>query len=103
MVADGDLELARSTAERLGRKFYSIRHHIVPDYPDLDTGLTAALAAKMPPAVLADMSDNTGAGAPGDSTRVCGKCWTETTDVASGFYFDPVAVELCEDAVKAAG
>lgn len=103
VVADGDAALAGATAERLGRAFHDIRNQIVPEYPDLSAGLDRALSTPSGPSVLADMSDNSGAGAPGDSTFVLREILARgLTDIASGFYFDPMAVGYCEDAGEGA-
>lgn len=103
VVADNDAALAKDMAERLGMDFFALRNDVVPDYPDLTAGLARALAKKNGPAVLADMSDNPGAGAPGDSTFVLREILDKgLTRVASGFYFDPMAVTYCEDAGEGA-
>lgn len=103
VVADGDQGLAQTTAERLGRHFYDLRNEIVPHYPDLSTGLDRALSAGAGPVVLADMSDNPGAGAPGDSSFVLREILDRGLgQVASGFYFDPMAVQYCQDAGEGA-
>ncbi len=99
VVADGDHALAERTAERLGRAFFDRRAELVPDYPDLPTALDRAAAAERHPVVLADMSDNSGAGAPGDATHVLRAVLARgLTGVASGIYWDPMAVRACEDA-----
>lgn len=103
VIADGDKALAQSTAEQLGRRFYGLRNQVVPAYPTLSTGLDRALSASAGPVVLADMSDNPGAGAPGDSTFVLREVLDRGLhNVASGFYFDPMAVQYCQDAGEGA-
>ncbi|RWF05577.1 MAG: M81 family peptidase [Mesorhizobium sp.] len=103
VVADSDMALARGTAVRLGRAFFDLRHHLVPNYPDLQTGLDRARAALSGPVVLADMSDNPGGGAPGDAVHVLRELLAQgVTNVASGLYWDPMAVRQCENAGEGA-
>ncbi|MER9946353.1 M81 family metallopeptidase [Mesorhizobium sp. M0092] len=97
VVAHSDMAVAQNTAARLGRAFFDLRHHLVPDYPDLQAGLERARAASSGPVVLADMSDNPGAGAPGDAVHVLRELIAQgITNVASGLYWDPMAVRQCE-------
>ncbi|WP_352857865.1 MlrC C-terminal domain-containing protein [Mesorhizobium sp. M0142] len=45
------------------------------------------------------MSDNSGAGAPGDAVHVLRELLARgVTNVASGLYWDPMTVRQCEDA-----
>ena len=60
-------------------------------YFDLDRGETGVL--------LADVADNAGGGAPSDSTFVLRRVLERGIgSVASGLYWDPVAVRLCREA-----
>ncbi|WP_425038241.1 M81 family metallopeptidase [Primorskyibacter sp. S187A] len=100
VVTDDDAELAASKAESLGRAFFELRHDVTRRYPDMAQALDGiGTDAPGKPIVLADMSDNSGAGAPGDSTFVLREILDRgLTDVASGLYFDPMAVAICRDA-----
>ncbi|MER9338332.1 M81 family metallopeptidase [Mesorhizobium sp. M0293] len=103
VVADSDKALAEETANRLGGAFFDLRHQLVPEYPDLQAGLDRALAASSGPVVLADMSDNSGAGAPGDAVHVLRELLARgVTNVASGLYWDPMTVRQCKDAGEGA-
>jgi len=101
VITDGDRALAEQTACELGELFFSLRHQVTQPYPDLDQALaqyTAALPVSAP-VVLADMSDNSGAGAPGDATYVLKELLERgISDAASGLYWDPIAVRFCQDA-----
>jgi microcystin degradation protein MlrC len=70
VVADGDAGLARETAREFGLRVYAMRREIAVDRQalGLDSALSRAVASARKPAVVADQSDNTGGGAPGDST-----------------------------------
>ena len=70
-----------------------------PRYPDLDAALDEARQARTGPVVLADMSDNSGGGAPGDATHVLAQILARGLhNVASALYYDPAAVRACEAA-----
>ena len=103
VVADGDQALADQAAEKLGREFYDLRHDLKQDYPDLPAGLDRYQAMTQHPVTLADMSDNSGAGAPGDSTFALREilAW-KLPNVALGIIWDPMAVEQCRQAGKGA-
>ncbi len=96
VVADGDARLATDTAARLGWEFYSLRHDLRRVYPDLSEGLDRAAQATDGPVTLADMSDNPGAGAPGDSTFALREVLARKMhDVALGLIWDPMVVNTC--------
>ncbi|MEQ9258114.1 MAG: M81 family metallopeptidase [Roseovarius sp.] len=103
VIADGDGRLASETAERFGRSFFARRHALCARYPDLGTALDRAMRIPEGPVVLADMGDNSGAGAPGDSTVVLREILRRgMTNVAAGLFWDPVAVRICSDAGEGA-
>lgn len=102
-VTDGDGELAQQTAHRFGTKFWSMRERVQLSAMQIDRALDAALASQRTPVVLADVADNAGGGAPGDSTFVLRRILERNiTDVVSGVYYDPQAVQLCFEAGKGA-
>jgi microcystin degradation protein MlrC len=98
-VADGDRRLAETTAEYFGSRFWQIRERARLNPTTIDEALDAAVAAKSTPIVIADMSDNAGGGAPGDSTFILRRLFERNlSNVATGTYYDPVAAELCSEA-----
>lgn len=101
VITDGNPGLADQTARELRDTFFSLRHQVTQQYPDLDDALSQ-YADALPvtaPVVLADMSDNSGAGAPGDATYVLKELLERgISDAASGLYWDPIAVRVCQDA-----
>ena len=99
VVADSQVGLARSTARRLGEKFFDLRHRIAGEYLEMDAALDQAQRTHRGPVVLADMGDNSGGGAPGDSTFLLHAMLERgLTNVATGLYWDPVSVRFCLDA-----
>lgn len=103
VTTDGNAELAHETAERLGQEFFDLRHEVTGQFTPLDQALEEAVAHPDGPVVLADMGDNSGGGAPGDSTFVL-RAIVERglSNVATGIYWDPIAVRICEDAGEGA-
>jgi microcystin degradation protein MlrC len=98
-IADGDAALAARTAAEFGRRFWAIRRDALLHATPLDEALDAALAAPGGPVVLADVADNAGGGAPGDSTFVLRTLLDRGIEsVATGTYYDPFAVETCFEA-----
>jgi microcystin degradation protein MlrC len=69
-VCDGDKELARRVAAEFGQRAYGMRRDIGSEAITLplDVALSRSVATAARPVVVADQSDNTGGGAPGDST-----------------------------------
>ncbi len=102
-TTDGDAELAAKEAERLGRELFDLREDLRINYPGIEEALDRATAATEGPVVLADTADNAGGGAPGDSTFVLKSILARgLTNVASGLYYDPMAVRTCEEAGEGA-
>jgi microcystin degradation protein MlrC len=96
VIADGDPALAQRTARDIGQRFFEARNGLLPDYPNLDDALNQVEQAPSGPVVLADMSDNSGAGAPGDATYVLHSILNRgMANVASGLYWDSEAVQTC--------
>jgi microcystin degradation protein MlrC len=99
VVADGDPERARSLALELARRTFGARDAIANVPADLDATLDAALAEPGAPVVIADTGDNTGGGAPGDSTFFLAALRARGVgDALLGPLYDPGAVTLCRDA-----
>lgn len=69
-VADGDRSLARSTADELGGWIWENRRRWYHPPVSVRDGLAKGEQAGRYPIILADQADNTGGGAPGDSTEV---------------------------------
>jgi microcystin degradation protein MlrC len=98
-IADGDRHAAERTAAYFGKRFSEIREQARIKPMSIDEGLDAAVAAKAHPVVIADMSDNAGGGAPGDATFLLRRIFERNlSNVASGAYYDPIAVQMCAEA-----
>ena len=103
VVADGDAGKAAALAADLGARLWAMREETRPAALAIDEALDRALAAGAGPVVLADVSDNAGGGAPSDSTFILERLIARgVRDVASGLYWDPVAVRFCMEAGEGA-
>jgi microcystin degradation protein MlrC len=70
VVADGDRALAQSLADELGNWIWEHRERWYSPSLSVREALTQGEALGRYPIILADHADNTGGGAPGDSTEV---------------------------------
>ena len=103
VVTDDDAEKAARTAEAFGREIFDAREEMRGTYLSIDAALDRAVAATNGPIVLADVSDNAGGGAPGDSTFVLRRIIERgIEDVATCLYWDPIAVRMCREAGEGA-
>jgi microcystin degradation protein MlrC len=99
VIADGDLAKAEAVAARLAREFWALRDTTRAPHLDVDAALDRAIAAPAGPVVLADVADNPGGGAPGDSTFLLRRILDRGIgDVAIGAFWDLGAIRICSDA-----
>jgi microcystin degradation protein MlrC len=68
VVADGDRRKAERLSRTLGEEFFAMRRAIAPRFLTMDEAIDRALEIVGGLVVIADVSDNAGGGAPGDST-----------------------------------
>lgn len=95
-VADRDPEIARRAAEDFGRRFYAIRAEATLPFTPLADAIAEARKPGDKPLLLADTSDQTGGGAPGDTTHML-RAMLEAgiTSAVYGPLWDPHAVGIC--------
>jgi microcystin degradation protein MlrC len=95
-VADGDMELARRAAETFGRRFYAIRAEATLPFVPFAEAIRRAEEPGDKPILLADTSDQTGGGAPGDTTYML-RSFIEAgiRNAVYGPLWDPLAVGIC--------
>ncbi len=99
VISDGNPDQAEQLARDLGGKLWGLREKLRIKYPDIEGGLTRAVAANETPVVLADFADNAGGGAPSDSTFMLRAVLDRgLQDVALATFWDPVLVMMCIDA-----
>src|SRR4029077_14643484 len=99
VVTDNDSQKGFVLAESLGRQLFELRDQLQPDYLGIDESLDRALATDGSPVVLADVSDNPGGGAPGDSTFIIRALLNRGIENAAiACIWDPIAVALAMEA-----
>jgi microcystin degradation protein MlrC len=99
VIMDGDQNRAEALAEQLGREFYALRGEMIFPHESIDQALDAALESHSRPWIIADVADNAGGGAPGDSTFILRRLIERgVRDAALGCIADPSAVDICFDA-----
>lgn len=101
VITDDDPALAKEVARDLGIQVYKLRREISFDRLSLpmEPALLKALAATKFPVVVADQSDNTGGGAPGDATFALR--WLlarQAEDIATAILYDPEVVKIAQKA-----
>ena len=102
-VADGDAAVAERAAAEVARDIWDLRDEA--EVPKLSVAAAVAVALAPPPGltVLADVSDNAGAGAASDSTVLLSALLEAgARDVLLGCLWDPAAVRLCAEAGEGA-
>lgn len=101
VVTDGDRRLARRLARSFGLQVYGMRHQIGFDSVSLpmQSALERALALGRGPVVVADQSDNVGAGAPSDATFALRWLLDHgVRDAATAIFYDPEVVKIVKKA-----
>jgi len=100
VITDGDKKLADELATELGQEFIAMRGKTEPDYLTPAQGVDVALAQKgAGPIVMAEPSDNAGAGSPSDNTTIIRLLIERgASNTAAAPIWDPIAVGLCFDA-----
>lgn len=101
VVTDSNPALAAQVAREFGLRVRQLRRQIGFDSFSLpmDAALSQALASGRAPIVVADQSDNTGAGAPGDATFVLRWLLDHgAQDCATAIFYDPEVVRIARKA-----
>ncbi len=99
VAADGDAGLAQGCADELAAWIWERRADWQAPMPSTAEALKEAEEVGRYPVVLADRNDNTGGGAPGDSTGMLRTFLERKLDQACVLYIvDPEAVALCQRA-----
>lgn len=103
VVTDDRPALGEALARELGEALIELRGRTFRRPLGLAEGLDRALACPEGPVVVADISDNSGAGAPGDATYVLAELLRRgARDAALACIYDPGAVALAAAAGEGA-
>lgn len=97
VLADDDATAA-ATASEFGQELTAIRASSFTPPQLLDAALDAALAHHDRPVVLADVADNPGGGAPGDSTFLLQRLLSRGVDACVGPFWDPAVAMAAKTA-----
>ena len=99
VTTNNDQVLAEQLADELEQMVVDRIPQLVREYPDLDEVLDRIEAEGKYPAVLADSSDNPGAGALGETTHILRRILERgITGAAVATILDPESVKKCEAA-----
>lgn len=102
-ITDANAEKAELLAAQLGEEVWQIREEAHSKWLNVDEALERLPLDSAGPTVLADISDNAGSGAPSDSTVLLSAILSKGLDrIASGLYWDPMAVRFCLSAGEGA-
>jgi microcystin degradation protein MlrC len=94
-VADGDLQLAKSTAEGLADRMWDVRQGLYVPCATPQAAVSQAMAAARGPVVLVDLGDNVGGGSAGDGTVLLDEIIKQKATGAVVPLFAPNAVREC--------
>jgi microcystin degradation protein MlrC len=98
VATDNDPTRARDLARRLRDEFFAMRDAVSTTTLNIEAALDLALEDGRRPITIADTADNTGGGAPGDSTFFLDALIRRRIgNVAVGPLYDPIAVAVCQD------
>jgi microcystin degradation protein MlrC len=98
VATDNDPTKARDIARRLRDEFFEMRDAVSTTTLNIEAALDLALEDGRRPITIADTADNTGGGAPGDSTFFLDALIKRRiANVAVGPLYDPIAVSVCQD------
>jgi microcystin degradation protein MlrC len=99
VVTDNDLVKAQALANQLGGEFWAMRDKTGANELELDAALDCALHVDGGPVVLADVADNPGGGAAGDSTFILQRLIERRIgNSVIGAFWDLGAIQICKDA-----
>jgi microcystin degradation protein MlrC len=99
VTTDNDEGLAEQTLDEVADNFLTIVTGNTWSGLGVSEAIDEALRQPVGPVVIADRSDNAGAGAASDSTFILAELIArEVTDATLGMIWDPMAVRACHDA-----
>jgi microcystin degradation protein MlrC len=96
VATDGDQPLADALADELVEMAWTHRHEFLHSALPVEVAVARALAADAHPVVLADIADNTGGGAAGDTTEILRELLrVGATDTTVACIWDAEAAAAC--------
>lgn len=98
VVADGDRDLARREADRLGRMLWDMRSRLTRDLPAPYEAVKLALASSQTPVIMVDTGDNVGGGSAADGTVLLAELLRQQATDAVVCLYAPEEVQACQRA-----
>jgi len=99
VTTENDQALADATADEIGNEFLALIKANTWSGRGVDEAIDEAMRQPRGPVVVADRSDNAGAGAASDSTYILAALIErDIRNAALGMIWDPMAVRACHDA-----
>lgn len=99
VVSGNKPEKAKSVSAELAQEFFSLRKGVVDNLINIETAIDNIHSLHFGPLVIADVADNPGGGAAGDSTFILRALLENNIkDAAVAMIWDPIAVQTATDA-----
>ena len=99
IVTDNEPQKGENLSKILGEQFFQLRNKVFPDYKTIDQAIENISIYKDGPIILADVADNPGGGAPGDSTFILKALVNhQIKNAAVACIWDPIAVAVASEA-----
>jgi microcystin degradation protein MlrC len=99
VTTNDNSELAERAAKDVARRLWQMRDEFLLDLPGADEAVQQALASDKRPVIIADISDNAGGGAPGDSTHLLRALLAANQpETCFGYIFDPAVAQQAHQA-----
>jgi microcystin degradation protein MlrC len=99
VYTDNDAAKAATLARRLGQEVWEMRHRTLPSLVSVAEAVERMASSSAGLLVLADMADNSGGGAPADSTFVLRAALDRgLRNIGFALFYDPQAVLACHEA-----
>lgn len=102
-ITDRSKDQAQEMAVSTAQKLFDLRQAIATPFVSCSEAVSQALMTREGPVIIADVTDNPGGGAPGDSTFLLREMITrDVTDAAVAMIWDPEAASLAARAGEGA-
>jgi microcystin degradation protein MlrC len=98
VVADGDADLARRTADELAGELWQARRRFDVHLPNATEAVRQALAEERTPVVLVDTGDNVGGGSAGDGTVILAELLRQGATGSVVCLYAPDEARACAEA-----
>jgi microcystin degradation protein MlrC len=99
VTTNGEPRTAKQIAEEVATTIWEMREQFREEFPDPATSVAQALSLEVEPVVIAEISDNSGGGAPGDGTYLLRALLeANAPDTAFGFITDPHVARAAHEA-----